>query len=92
MAGINALASLSPALKDPDASLLPDLSEVREVSVHVAAAIVRTACEEGRTRDETVKKVVAGELGEGLEEFIRGQMWDPVSSRFVWDGCECYEY
>lgn len=81
MAGIQALANLAPALHDPNASLLPDLSDVREVSVHVAAAIVRQACKEGRTRDETVLKVVNGELGEGLEEFIRGSMWDPVSSR-----------
>jgi hypothetical protein len=79
MAGIQALANLAPALHDPNASLLPDLSDVREVSVHVAAAIVRQACKEGRTRDETVLKVVNGELGEGLEEFIRGSMWDPVS-------------
>jgi len=80
MAGIQALANLAPALHDPNASLLPDLSDVREVSVHVAAAIVRQACKEGRTRDETVLKVVNGELGEGLEEFIRGSMWDPVST------------
>ncbi|KAG7566970.1 hypothetical protein FFLO_01229 [Filobasidium floriforme] len=78
MAGIQALANLAPALHDPNASLLPDLAEVREVSVHVAAAIVRQACKEGRTRDETVLKVVNGQLGEGLEEFIRGSMWDPV--------------
>jgi malate dehydrogenase (oxaloacetate-decarboxylating) len=84
MAGIQALANLAPALHDPNASLLPDLSDVREVSVHVAAAIVRQACKEGRTRDETVLKVVNGELGEGLEEFIRGSMWDPVSTMACW--------
>ncbi len=80
MAAVKALAGLSPALKDPDASLLPDLSEVRDVSICIAASVVRQACEEGRTRDETVTKVVNGELGEGLEDFIRGSMWDPVSS------------
>lgn len=80
MAAVQSLASLSPALKDPDASLLPDLSEVREVSVHVAAAVVRQAVKEDRIRDDTVKKVVLGELGEGLEDFIRGSMWDPVST------------
>lgn len=79
MAGIQALAKLSPAFEDPNASLLPDLSEVRSVSVHVAAAVVRQACEEGRTRDETVIKVVKGELGNGLEEYIEASMWDPVS-------------
>jgi malate dehydrogenase (oxaloacetate-decarboxylating) len=35
MAGVHALASLSPALENPEASLLPDLADVRAVSVHV---------------------------------------------------------
>lgn len=78
MAAVEALAALSPSAKDPDASLLPDLSDVKEVSVHVAAAVIRQACTEGRTRDEAVIKVVKGELGDGLEDYIRGSMWDPV--------------
>ncbi|KAJ9106360.1 hypothetical protein QFC21_001506 [Naganishia friedmannii] len=78
MAAVEALAALSPSAVDPDASLLPDLSDVKEVSVHVAAAVIRQACTEGRTRDEAVIKVVKGELGDGLEDYIRGSMWDPV--------------
>lgn len=78
MAAVKALAELSPALHDPTAPLLPDLSQVRAISAAVAAAVVRQACAEGRTRDDTVIRVVNGELGEGLEEFIRGSMWDPV--------------
>jgi malate dehydrogenase (oxaloacetate-decarboxylating) len=78
MAAVKALAELSPALHDPTAPLLPDLSQVRAISAAVAAAVVRQACVEGRTRDDTVIRVVNGELGEGLEEFIRGSMWDPV--------------
>ncbi|KAJ9124350.1 hypothetical protein QFC22_001150 [Naganishia vaughanmartiniae] len=78
MAAVEALAALSPSATDPDASLLPDLSDVKEVSVHVAAAVIRQACTEGRTRDEAVIKVVKGELGDGLEDYIRGSMWDPV--------------
>ncbi|KDN49396.1 hypothetical protein RSAG8_02098, partial [Rhizoctonia solani AG-8 WAC10335] len=44
MAGVQALAELAP---NDNTSLLPDLADVRSVSVHIAAAVVRRAIEEG---------------------------------------------
>lgn len=71
MAGVHALASLSPALENPEASLLPDLADVRAVSVHVAAAVVRQAVHDGNAQDETTVAVVKGEKGQSVEDFIR---------------------
>ncbi|KAL7410185.1 malate dehydrogenase [Mrakia frigida] len=73
-AGVQALASLSPALKDPGASLLPDLPDVRAVSVHVAAAVVKRAVDEGRARVPELQ----GMNMEEIEEMIKQQTWDPV--------------
>ncbi|WVQ93380.1 hypothetical protein IAU59_000449 [Kwoniella sp. CBS 9459] len=78
MAGVNSLASLSPALSNPEASLLPDLADVRDVSVSVAAAVVRQAVEDGNAQDENTIKVVKGKGGVSLEEHIKSRMWDAV--------------
>lgn len=71
MAGVHALASLSPALHNPEASLLPDLADVRSVSVSVAAAVVRQAVEDGNASDQETVDVVNGKADLGLEDFIR---------------------
>jgi malate dehydrogenase (oxaloacetate-decarboxylating) len=71
MAGVHALSSLSPALSNPEASLLPDLADVRAVSVDVAAAVVRQAVADGNAQDEATVKVVKGETGQTLENYIR---------------------
>ncbi|WWC97724.1 hypothetical protein V866_004609 [Kwoniella sp. B9012] len=78
MAGVNSLASLSPALSNPEASLLPDLADVRNVSVDVAAAVVRQAVQDGNAKDENTIKVVNGKGPLPLEEYIRSRMWDAV--------------
>nr|XP_019047815.1 malate dehydrogenase (oxaloacetate-decarboxylating) [Kwoniella bestiolae CBS 10118]OCF26745.1 malate dehydrogenase (oxaloacetate-decarboxylating) [Kwoniella bestiolae CBS 10118] len=78
MAGVNSLASLSPALTNPEASLLPDLADVRNVSVEVAAAVVRQAVQDGNAKDENTIKVVNGKGPLHLEEYIRSRMWDAV--------------
>ncbi|TKA67672.1 hypothetical protein B0A55_08649 [Friedmanniomyces simplex] len=73
VAATKALAAQAPALKDPDAGLLPDVEDVREISVKIAAAVIRQAEKEGLAREEGIPE------GEGeLEEWIREQMWDPV--------------
>ncbi|QRW00220.1 malate dehydrogenase [Ceratobasidium sp. AG-Ba] len=69
MAGVQALAELAP---DDGHSLLPDLANVREVSVHIAAAVVKRAIEEGHAR---VK--IDGD-NDDIEEYIKKRMWDPV--------------
>ncbi|ODN91425.1 malate dehydrogenase (oxaloacetate-decarboxylating) [Cryptococcus wingfieldii CBS 7118] len=78
MAGVNSLASLSPALSNPEASLLPDLADVRKVSVDVAAAVVRQAVEDGNAYDEVTIKYATGKGESSLEDYIRSRMWDAV--------------
>jgi malate dehydrogenase (oxaloacetate-decarboxylating) len=47
IAAARRLAEMSPALKDPAASLLPPLGELRGVAVEVAAAVAEAAVREG---------------------------------------------
>ena len=71
MAGVNSLALLSPALDNHEASLLPDLADVRSVSVDVAAAVVRQAVEDGNAKDQITIGLVKGQGEVTLEEFIK---------------------
>lgn len=89
MAGVHALASLSPALEHPEASLLPDLAEVRDVSVAVAAAVVKQAVEDGNAQDEEVIKVVKGQAEQGLEEYIKVCRARVPSRLLVMAGIKC---
>jgi len=73
VAAVKALAAQSPALKHPDKGLLPDVENVREISVHIAKAVIKQAVEEGLATEEGVPSDE-----EELEEWIREQMWDPV--------------
>jgi malate dehydrogenase (oxaloacetate-decarboxylating) len=73
VAAVKALAAQSPALKDPDKGLLPDVVLVREISVHIAKAVIKQAVEEGLAQVEGIPSEDAE-----LEEWIREQMWDPV--------------
>lgn len=66
-----ALAAQSPALNDPDKGLLPDVTEVREISVKIAMAVIKTAVQEGYAQREEIP----GEDKE-LEEWVRVQMWE----------------
>ena len=72
VAAVKALAAQSPALKDPDKGLLPDVSQAREVSVHIAKAVIRQAVEEGLA---TATGIPVEE--EELDEWVRAQMWVP---------------
>ncbi|KAJ6144246.1 NAD-dependent malic enzyme mitochondrial [Penicillium chermesinum] len=65
-----ALADQAPALKDPDAALLPDVEDVREVSLKVAAAVIKQAVKEGLAQEKDIPNEK-----EDLEEWIRVQMW-----------------
>jgi malate dehydrogenase (oxaloacetate-decarboxylating) len=69
MAAAKALAALSPARQSHAGRLLPPVSQLREVSVAVAAAVARQAQAEGvaEFRDE-----------ESVPGRIRAQIWEPV--------------
>lgn len=71
VAATKALASTAPALKDPTAGLLPDVTEVRDISVKIAKAVIRQAVKEGLNEE----KDIPTDENE-LEEWIRDQMWD----------------
>lgn len=73
VSAVKALAAQSPALKDPDKGLLPDVVNVREISVHIAKAVIQASVEEDLAQEKGIPTD-----DKELEEWIREQMWDPV--------------
>jgi malate dehydrogenase (oxaloacetate-decarboxylating) len=74
VSAIKALAAQSPALKEPNKGLLPDIVDVRKVSKKVAVEIIRTAVDEGLA---TVQGIPVGSDDE-LDKWVGDQMWEPV--------------
>ncbi|KAL1848824.1 NAD-dependent malic enzyme, mitochondrial [Paecilomyces lecythidis] len=72
VAAVKALAAQSPALQDPNQPLLPDIVHVREISVHIAKAVIQSAVAEGLAQEKDIPQDEAD-----LEEWIRVQMWEP---------------
>lgn len=72
VAGVDAIASLSPALRDPMAALLPDLVDIRAVSMKVSAAVALAAKEEG------LATVPLPDTLEEMERFARHRAWRPL--------------
>jgi malate dehydrogenase (oxaloacetate-decarboxylating) len=72
VAATKALADQAPVLKNPKAGLLPDVTDVREISVQIAKAVIRAAEREELNEEKNLPQ----DDGE-LEEWIREQMWDP---------------
>ncbi|KAI9847694.1 MAG: NAD-dependent malic enzyme, mitochondrial [Sclerophora amabilis] len=79
-AAAKALASRSPALQDPKAGLLPDVTDVRELSVFIAMAVIKQAVKEGLAQVEKIPN-----QNSDLELWVREQMWEPIyrELRFV---------
>ena len=76
VSAVKALADLAPAVEEGGEAtkgLLPDVEDVRNVSVKVAMAVIKSAVEEGLART----KDIPGEDAE-LEEWVRAQMWEPI--------------
>lgn len=71
VAATKALAAQAPALKDPDAALLPDVTDVREITVGVAAAVTKQAVKDGLAQEKSIP-----DNDRELNEWIREQMWD----------------
>ena len=72
VAAVKTLAAPAPALKDPDKGLVPDVMDVREISVHIACSIIKQAVDE----DLATEKDIPTDDGE-LKEWVRAQMWEP---------------
>jgi malate dehydrogenase (oxaloacetate-decarboxylating) len=77
IAAVKALAAQSPALRDPNQGLLPDVEDVRDISVQIAKAVIHAAVEEGLAHFFKRKIGIPDDEG-GLDEWVREQMWDPV--------------
>ncbi|KAL2844787.1 hypothetical protein BJY01DRAFT_214654 [Aspergillus pseudoustus] len=71
VAASKALAAKAPALEDPNKPLLPDVEDVRELSLNVAKAVIQTAVGEGLAQEEGIP-----EDEDELLEWIRVQMWE----------------
>ena len=69
VAAAQRLSDLSPALKDPAASLLPPLGELRSVAVEVAAAVAEAAVREG---------LAPAAPPEALRERVVARQWFPA--------------
>lgn len=73
VAAVEALKAKSPALEDSDRPLLPDVEDVREISVDIAAGVIQCAVKEGLAQEKDIPTDDAE-----LKEWIRAQMWDAV--------------
>jgi len=77
IAGAQALASLSPALKDPDEALLPDFQDAPQVNFEVAVAVAEHAVEEGLANVKWKK--------EEVREKIKEKLWHPIYGVYQYD-------
>ncbi|THV08162.1 hypothetical protein K435DRAFT_771740 [Dendrothele bispora CBS 962.96] len=77
IAGAQRLASLSPALKDPDDALLPDFGDAPSVNFEVAVAVTEKAIEDEIAGVEWKK--------EEVRERAKERLWDPIYREFIFD-------
>jgi len=77
LAGAQRLASLSPALKDPDDALLPDFAEAPSVNFEIAVAVAEQAISEGIANVEWDDKEV--------RERAKELQWLPVYEEYMYD-------
>lgn len=71
VAAVQALASAAPALNDKGAGLLPDVEDVREISVKIARNVIKKAIEDKLAQEKDIPT-----NDDDLEEWIREQMWN----------------
>ncbi|KAH9885385.1 hypothetical protein C8Q73DRAFT_749189 [Cubamyces lactineus] len=77
IAGTRRLASLAPALQNPDDALLPDFEDAPGVNYEVAIAVVEQAIEEG-SADVDWKK-------EEVRDKVKEAQWKPLYGTYVYD-------
>ena len=73
MAAIKGMAAEAPVVEDPKKPLVPDVEVAREVSVAIAAAVIKMARKQGLCGEKSVPQ---GERE--LLEWIKKKMWDAV--------------
>lgn len=77
IAGTQRLASLAPALQDPDLPLLPDFADAPKVNFEVAVAVAEQAIEEGNAGVEWTKDEV--------RDRVKNAQWQPVYQDYEYD-------
>ncbi|EPQ60022.1 hypothetical protein GLOTRDRAFT_32306 [Gloeophyllum trabeum ATCC 11539] len=77
IAATRRLASLAPALKDPDDALLPDMADAPKCNYEVAVAVAEQAIEEGIAGVDWKK--------EEAREKVREKQWEPIYGTYVYD-------
>ncbi|KAF2742344.1 hypothetical protein M011DRAFT_412783 [Sporormia fimetaria CBS 119925] len=71
VAAVKALAYAAPVVEGTGSGLLPDVTDVREISVRIAKSVINAARQEGLAQEKDIPEDDAD-----LEEWIREQMWD----------------
>lgn len=74
MAAAIALSDLAPAIKTGEGRLLPELTTIREVSQHIAKAVILEAINEGHV--ESMSE-------EAVDKVIKDALWEPKYSNYV---------
>lgn len=77
IAATRRLASLSPALKDPDDALLPDFGDAPSVNLEIAIAVAEQAVDEGSAGVDWKK--------EDIRAKATADQWKPVYGRYQYD-------
>ena len=77
IAGARRLASLAPALKNPEDALLPDFGDSPAVNLEVAIAVAEQAIEEGNAGVQWTKDEVRQNAIE--------KQWKPIYGEYVYD-------
>lgn len=77
IAGARRLASLAPALKNPEDALLPDFGDAPDVNLEVAIAVAEQAIEEGNAGVEWKK--------EEIRERATEKQWKAMYGTYVYD-------
>lgn len=77
LAGARRLASLAPALKDPDDALLPAFEDAPEVNFEVSCAVAEQAIEEGIAGVKWTK--------EEVRDRVKESAWLPEYGTYVYD-------
>lgn len=77
IAGTRRLASLAPALKDPDDALLPDFGDAPAVNLEVAIAVAEQAIDEGSAGVDWKK--------EDVREKAKAFQWKPIYGTYEYD-------
>ena len=77
MAAAVALSELAPAMKTGEGRLLPELHNIREVSKHIAQAVIKQAVVEGHCIEMQAADI---------KKAVECTMWQPQYSEYCYVG------